>query len=344
MSLRNKSRVLPFIEPGLSKLEKLAQIPKWNYDGSSTGQAEGKRSEILIYPQNIYEDPFRGAGHYLVMCDTYHPKDDTNAECAHKDNSRQWANEIFKKKPGEEPWYGLEQEYFMMQRSGTESSNRPLGFPDAGQPTPQGQYYCACGAENSFGRDVAEEHLIKCLEAGLEIGGTNAEVAPGQWEYQIGPSEGINAGDELWMARYILNRVAEKHDVVIDIEPKPLGKDADWNGSGCHANFSTRSMREGIEGGKTGYGIILDCMPKLARRKDEHMAVYGSGNEDRMSGKHETARFDEFTWGVGNRGASVRIQQGTKDKGKGFFEDRRPSSNMDPYLVTGILFETCILL
>ena len=220
------------------------------------------------------------------------------------------------------------------------NTNKPLGFPQNGFPNAQGQYYCSAGAQNAFGRQVAEEHLEACVYAGIKISGVNAEVAPGQWEFQIGPCVGIEEGDHLWMARYLLNRVAEKHGVVVDLEPKPVK--GDWNGSGCHANYSTKNMREGTEG-KSGLEYIDEAIEKLSHKHMEHMEVYGSGNEQRMTGEHETASYDTFSHGVANRGASIRRGNQTVKDGKGYFEDRRPSSNCDPYLVTGKMFETTLL-
>ena len=269
--------------------------------------------------------------HKIVLCDTY-KSDDTPL----KNNHRQWAKSVFDQKLDEEPWYGLEQEYFFMNPI----TNKPLGFPSNGNPNPQGQYYCSAGTNNSFGRNIAEEHLQACVYAGITISGINAEVAPGQWEFQIGPCTGIDQGDHLWMARYLLNRVAENHGVIVDLEPKPMK--GDWNGSGCHANYSTKNMREGTNS-RNGIDYIDDAIQKLSHKHMEHMKLYGSGNEERMTGGHETASYDTFTHGTANRGASIRRGNDTVNNRKGYFEDRRPSSNCDPYLVTGKLFETTIL-
>jgi|UniRef100_A0A6C0IY07 glutamine synthetase len=305
----------------------LENLTNWNYDGSSTKQATGKDSEVVIIPRALFNDPFKENG-YLVMCDTYKSDVQTPLD----NNYRVYAESIFNKDLQAEPWFGLEQEYFMFDPK----TNKPLGFTEDGVPNPQGQYYCSVGAENSFGREIAEEHLEKCIKAGIQVSGMNAEVAPGQWEYQVGPVEGINAGDHLWVARYILLKVAEKHGIVIDIEPKPVT--GDWNGSGCHANFSTKDMRE-----KDGLKIIEEAIDKLAQNHDLHMKLYGTGNELRMTGEHETSSFDKFTHGRANRGASVRIGNETVFNKCGYFEDRRPSSNCDPYLVTASLFQTCCL-
>jgi glutamine synthetase len=321
-ALRGKTKVVN------GEVNAVSDLSDWNFDGSSTEQAQGTDSEVIIKPRALFNDPFRGLHHKIVLCDTYSPKGD-----ALPNNHRQWANEIFNQKLGEEPWFGLEQEYFLMDPK----TNLPLGF---GEEKSQGQFYCSAGAENAFGRNIVEQHLTACVHAGIKISGVNAEVAPGQWEFQIGPCVGIEQGDHLWMARYLLQRVAEIYKVSVDIEPKPIK--GDWNGSGCHTNYSTKNMREGTDS-NTGLDYINDAIDKLSLKHDAHMAVYGSGNEQRMTGEHETASFDKFSSGIANRGASVRIGNENYNNQKGYFEDRRPSSNCDPYLVTGIIFRTTCL-
>jgi len=327
--LRSKTRVLDW-ETNTDEFN-INNYPDWNYDGSSTGQAEGSDSEVIIKPCAIFPDPFRKGG-MLVLCSTYKP-DGTPLP----NNHREWAKSIFDQDLDAEPWFGIEQEYFLVSKE----TGKPLGFPEKRLPNPQGQYYCSVGAENAFGREIVNEHLDACLYAKLDISGINAEVAPGQWEYQIGPCIGIESGDQLWIARYLMERVAEKHGVVIDIRAKPLL--GNWNGSGCHTNYSTIDMRESDEE-KSGLECIYEAMEKLEAKHKEHMEVYGEGNELRMTGKHETASFDTFTYGKANRGASVRIGNETINNEEGYFEDRRPSSSMDPYLVTAKLFETTVLL
>lgn len=308
-------------------IDSINNIPEWNYDGSSTNQSSGEDSEVIIKPQRMFsstKDPF----HILVLCDTYTPKEEIL-----KTNNRYNANEIFNKKIEAKPWFGMEQEYFIIDPI----TNKPLGYDEN---KTQGQYYCSVGVENAFGRKIAEEHLLECINYGVKISGINAEVAPGQWEYQIGPCEGIEMGDNLWIARYLLQKIAETHNVIINIDPKPLS--GDWNGSGCHTNYSTKQMREGTSE-NNGLYYITEAIDKLSKKHNEHMEVYGSGNEKRMTGEHETASYDKFTSGIANRGASIRIGNTNVKNKKGYFEDRRPSSNCDPYFVTSKIFETTML-
>mmetsp|Transcript_10745 Transcript_10745/g.21752 ORF Transcript_10745/g.21752 Transcript_10745/m.21752 type:complete len:253 (+) Transcript_10745:1004-1762(+) len=231
----------------------------------------------------------------------------------------------------EEVWFGLEQEFTLFNLD----EKTPLGWPKGGMPSrPQGPYYCSVGPENNFGRHVTESLYRACLYAGINISGTNGEVMPGQQEYQVGPCVGIDAGDQLMMSRYILQRVCEDFQVYCTLHPKPI-TEGDWNGAGMHTNVSTKKMRE--EG---GLETIKNAIYKLGAKHQEHIAVYGTGNELRLTGKHETASINDFSFGVANRGASVRIGRDTEAEGKGYFEDRRPSSNADPYLVTGKIFDT----
>jgi glutamine synthetase len=342
-NLRSKARTLnpssssstsqySFIyEPDKDGPSSRVEIPSWNYDGSSTEQAFGRDSEILLYPCYAIPCPFRGGQNLLVMCETYN-SDGTPA----LNNHRKWAKEIFDKNLEAKPWYGIEQEFFMMDSR----TRRPYTCWDGLEGKKQGQYYCSVGSENAFGRKLIDKHYQYCLYSGLTISGINAEVAPSQWEYQIGPVEGIEAADQLWLSRYILQRLGEEFNIYINFEPKPLT--GNWNGSGCHTNYSTLAMREGT-GLTTGLDHISKAIEKLSLKHDEHMKLYGTGNELRMTGEHETSRFDKFNSGIANRGASVRIPRETNNNKCGYFEDRRPSSNMDPYLVTAILFQTTVL-
>ncbi|KAI3890487.1 hypothetical protein MKX03_025029 [Papaver bracteatum] len=323
MDLRSKARTLsgPVTNP--------RKLPKWNYDGSSTNQATGEDSEVILCPQAIFKDPFRRANNILVLCDTYAPGGDPIST-----NTRYNAAKIFNDPDvvAEEPWFGIEQEYTLLQKE----SKWPIGFPVGVTPPAQGHYYCGIGADKIFGRDIVEAHYKACLYAGINHGGINSEVAPGQWEYQIGPSTGISAGDELWVSRYILKRIAEIAGVVVCFDPEPVQKG--WNGAGAHTNFSTKTMRN--EG---GFKFIREAIEKLGLKHKEHIAFYGEGNERRLTGKNETANYNNFIWGVGNRQVSIRVGKDVEKAGKGYFEDRRPGSNMDPYLVTSMIAETTLL-
>ena len=297
--------------------------PDWGFDGSSTEQAEGHSSDCVLKPVFTCPDPLRGGGDILVLCEVYNA-DGTPS----KSNNRAAAVATAEKYAAEEPLFGIEQEYTMMTLEG-----HPAGFPDGGYPAPQGPYYCGAGADRIFGREIAEEHIEACLDAGLLLAGINAEVMPGQWEFQIGPAGLLEVGDHLQVARYLLHRIAEKYGVVITLEPKPMK--GDWNGAGCHTNYSTKAMRE-----DGGYDVIIEACEKLGKNVEEHIANYGAGLEDRLTGLHETASYKEFKYGVSDRGASIRIPLQCKENGKGYLEDRRPCSNIDPYTVARLLVET----
>ena len=319
---RGKTRVFSFSQTTPLRLE---DIPEWNYDGSSTGQADGNDSEVIIKPCALYNDPFReGPYNRLVLCDTYLP----NGE-AHPTNQRVLAVSRFSKQPELEPMFGIEQEFFLVERGW------PVGFPSRDTfPEPQGRYYCGTGFPHAVGRQCIEKAFSRCLKAGLRLTGLNAEVAPSQWEFQV-CDKGISVSDQLYVMRYILSRTAEEYGWDVDFEPKPVS--GDWNGSGCHTNFSTKPMRE--EG---GYSEILKAIDRLSKNHTETMALYGTDNDKRMTGLHETADYYTFSSGVANRGASIRIPRSTEASGKGYFEDRRPSSNMNPYVVTSWLYVSVI--
>jgi glutamine synthetase len=326
ITLRSKTKTY------FEKITKLEQLEWWTYDGSSCYQASTENSEIYIKPVFFCPDPFRGGDHVLVMCETFLMDKKTPA----KGNFRHITNRIMTDAAKHDPWFGIEQEYFLFTRKGT-TSRWPLGWPEGGFPYPQGRYYCAIGDYNTFGRSITEAHIRCCLYSGLHISGLNAEVAPGQWEFQVGIAKGIEAADHLWIARYILFRLGEEFGVDINLECKPIK--GDWNGSGCHTNYSTNETRavNGLE------YIRNDQMKKLAAAHVNHITLYGEGNKDRLTGYHETSSMKKFTFAEGNRGTSVRIPVFTLERNSGYYEDRRPASNMDPYLVTGILVDTTVL-
>jgi len=322
--VRCKTKTIDFIP------KKAEDLPIWNYDGSSTYQAEGANSDTYLYPVAIYKDPFLLGNNRLVLCDTYkYNKKPTDA------NHRASCLEAMTKAKDQVPWFGMEQEYSLL-----DMDLHPFGWPKNGFPGPQGPYYCGVGANKVFGRDVVESHYKACLYAGLDICGTNAEVMPAQWEYQIGPSEGINMADELWMSRYILHRVAEDFGVCVSLDPKPIP--GDWNGAGCHTNFSTKAMRE-----ENGILDIEKAIDKLSRHHLRHIKAYdpkqGKDNERRLTGHHETSSIHDFSAGVANRGCSIRIPRSVAEERKGYLEDRRPSSNCDPYSVTEVIVRTICL-
>ncbi|KAL0463324.1 UNVERIFIED_CONTAM: Glutamine synthetase nodule isozyme [Sesamum latifolium] len=236
MDLRSKARTLPgpVSDPSKPKLR---------------GQAQAKLPGRTVNPQAIFRDPFRRGNNILVMCDAYTPAGE-----AIPTNNRHKAAKIFSHPDvaSEEPWYGIEQEYTLLKKD----VKWPLGWPTGGFPGPQGPYYCGTGADKAFGRDIVDAHYKACLYAGVNISGINGEVMPGQWEFQVGPSVGISAGDEVWIARYILERITEIAGVIVSFDPKPI--EGDWNGAGAHTNYSTKSMRE--EG---GYEIIKKAIENL---------------------------------------------------------------------------------
>jgi glutamine synthetase len=320
--LRSKTKIIKSEFP-----LKLEDLPIWNYDGSSTEQASGHNSEVLIKPCRIYKDPYSTrVNDIFCICDTFFPNNHQ-----HNTNTRFVAEQIFKNKPELEPMFGIEQEFFAIHLE----TQKPIGFPFIGLPNPQGQYYCSVGAENAFGRDFFEEAETMCLDAGISLTGKNYEVCPGQMEMQV-CNIGIAAADDIIMLRYILAKTGEKYNIKIDISPKPVK--GDWNGSGCHVNFSTKPMRD-----ENGYDIIIDAIQKLKEKHSEHIELYGDGNAERLTGLHETSDISKFSFGVADRSASIRIPRETEQNNCGYFEDRRPSSNCDPYLVTSKIFETCCL-
>ena len=298
-------------EPTLRSKVKVTdgEPPEWSFDGSSTQQAEGGSSDCLLLPVEQYENPTNDGS--LVMCQVH-----TGEHKVHPSNTRAAAEAVVT----DEWWFGFEQEYFF-----TDNKGNPLGWEE-GTPRPQGDYYCGVGSNNVVGREISDAHLDACLDAGIELTGTNAEVALGQWEYQC-LGKGIKAGDDLWVSRYLLHKVAEEFGVSVNIHPKP--KTGDWNGSGMHTNFSNEKMRS------SGSEELFNSMcEKLGAVHEEGIASYGSDNDMRLTGQHETQSINQFSYGVSDRGASIRIPIYTVEHNwNGYLEDRRPASNADPYKI-----------
>ena len=314
-SLRSKTKIVDDFSGDL------ADAPIWAFDGSSTEQADGSASDCLLKPVSVFADPDRfGGDGWLVMAEVL-----SADGSAHASNGRATIDD-----DDDEFWFGFEQEYTIIDPD----TGRPLGFPKEGFPAPQGPYYTSVGTQNAYGRELVDEHLHLCLAAGLNVEGINAEVMMGQWEFQIFAKGAGRSGDEIWVGRYLLERTAEKYGLVIDWHPKPIK--GDWNGSGMHANFSNDAMR--TAGNKETFIQICE---EFSKHIQEHIAVYGADNDQRLTGLHETQAIDKFSYGEYDRGASIRIPIGTIDDGwNGRLEDRRPASNADPYKVAAVIIKT----
>ncbi|CAG9784005.1 unnamed protein product [Diatraea saccharalis] len=324
IAMRSKDRILEEIPYDLS------MVPKWAFDGSSTGQAKTNNSDTHLIPSAIYKDPFRKSPHVIVLCETYNGDGSPTLT-----NHRAHCAKIMSKLSDQEPWFGIEQEYTMF-----DSDLWPLGWPKVrGYPVTKSQYsYCGVG-EHIAGRDLVECHTRACVYSGMNFGGTNAEVMKGSWEFQIGTTSGIKAADDLWVGRYLLNRIAEHFGVIISYHPKPMGKE--HPGIGCHHNFSTEKMRsdEGIK-------EIERVCKILCEKHKTTIKNYGLGdgdeNKKRLTGKFETASFDTCRWGIADRGASIRLTRSVATEHKGYLEDRRPAGDCDPYRVCALIAETCL--
>ena len=312
-NLRTKCQVKDF-----DSFPELEELPMWGFDGSSTQQAEGGSSDCMLKPVVIYPDIENEFG-ALVLCEVMNP-DGT----PHVSNMRATIPD------DGGTWFGFEQEYFLME------DGAPYGFPKDGYPEPQGEYYCGVGFKNvgSIARTLVEEHLYACLHAGINHEGINAEVAKGQWEFQVFGKGSKKAADDIWMSRFLLLRIAEKYELDIEWHCKPLK--GDWNGSGMHCNFSTEFMRE--KGGKEYFDKL---MAQFSKNTEEHIAAYGPDNHLRLTGLHETQSIDKFSWGIADRGASVRVPHSFADNDwKGYIEDRRPNSEGNPYTIAARVIQT----
>ena len=296
------------------------EAPIWGFDGSSTEQAKGSDSDCVLKPVRVYPNPLENSDYAsIILCEVWNV-DDT----PHPTNTRRELEELLEDLEDDiDEWVGFEQEYTLYEKGW------PYGWPSREEPAPQGDYYCG----RNIGENIMKEHTDACIATGISICGTNAEVMLGQWEYQIGAGGSIHMSDDLWVARWLMERICEKHELSVSLDPKPI--EGDWNGAGCHTNFSTKYTR-----GHGGDEFIFKACMDLEKVHKEHMAEYGEGNERRLTGLHETQAIDTFSWGVSDRGASIRIPwQVDKDK-CGYLEDRRPSSNCDPYKVSKKLIET----
>lgn len=300
--------------------ESIDDCPLWGFDGSSTQQADGSSSDCMLKPVRLYKDVGRGDNAFIVLAEVMMPDGTT----PHPSNMRATIQD------DPDAWFGFEQEYFLF------SDKRPLGWPKDGYPNPQGEYYTGVGYANvgSVAREITDKHLDLCLAAGINHEGINAEVAKGQWEFQVFAKGSQKCADDIWIARYLLLRLCEKYGVDVEWHCKPfLG---DWNGSGMHCNFSTQYLRE--VGGKDYFLKLMDAFEK---NKDEHIAVYGPDNDKRLTGQHETQSIDKFSWGIADRGASIRVPHSfVNNDYKGYLEDRRPNSQGDPYQIAARILKT----
>jgi glutamine synthetase len=328
--LRCKARVLKRNSASEVTIE---NFPQWNFDGSSTYQSPGHKSDLVLRPVSFVKDPTRPGENYLVMCEVFE-QDGQVVPTNSRSVLRHWLDQGGAE---HDVWLGFEQEYTFFQ------NGWPLGWPTDGFPKPQGPYFCGVGTDRVFGREIVEEHAQLCVDAGLMFFGINAEVMASQWEFQVGHRgfEGeiahpLLVSDHLIFARFLLHKTAEKYGVVVNFDSKPMK--GDWNGAGAHTNFSTKAMRDKT----TGWAAIESFAEALREVHHEHIAVYGHGLEDRLTGLHETCDINTFKYGNSDRGASVRIPHSVAQERCGYIEDRRPGANCDPYLVAGKLVETLV--
>lgn len=313
--LRSKTKII-------SPVDRLEDIPMWGFDGSSTEQASGHFSDCMLKPVAYVTDPINGDPNILVMCEVL------NADgTPHVSNTRHILEKVAARFKEHDPLFGIEQEYTLYRK------DWPLGWPKDGFPHPQGRYYCGVGHDEVHGRPLVEAHMRACLAAGIGLTGINAEVMPAQWEFQIGTLPPLQVSDHLWLARWLLYRLGEEHEVYAKLDPKPMP--GDWNGAGGHTNFSIKEMRE-----DGGMEVIKRSCVKLGQFHKQHIKIYGADNDKRLTGKHETCSIYQFRYGVSDRGASIRIPMAAANAGKGYLEDRRPAANLDPYQICTALIET----
>lgn len=324
--LRSKTKIVH-----LTQTPTVKDLDPWSFDGSSTNQATGDNSDCVLQPVFVCRNPLRTGNHWITLCEVL------NSDLSpHKTNHRAKLRKLMETHGSQhKPYVGFEQEYTFLDKQ------TPLGWPTNGFPGPQGPYYCGVGSGNVFGRSIVEQHMVACLDAELNIYGVNAEVMPGQWEFQMGyrgidteTSDPLTMSDHLWIGRYLLCTLAERYSVEVSLANKPIK--GDWNGAGMHTNFSTQSMRSS----GTGSASIEEAVNKLAKTHDTDITQYGHLLGERLTGRHETCSLSEFKAGTSDRGASIRIPLATAQKGCGYIEDRRPGANANPYIVSSLLMES----
>lgn len=320
--MRSKTKVIYQKRP--PKLEDL-NLPFWHFN-DDVAKSGGGKNDIVLKPQSVFPDPFRGGECIMVLCDTYN-SDLTPLQS----NTRHDAVKVFNVWGNQKPMYGMSQEFFLMEKNG------PLGFANVCHSTPlthnASDFYCGSGGNNAYGRECVESAFKRCILSGINVTGMHPEGAPAQWKINL-CAEGIAAADQLVMMRYILNRTAEMHGYWINYSPKPM---LHWRGSGCHVNFSTNDMRD-----DGGYSVIEAAIVKLEKAHQKHIDNYGARNDLRLMNMGGASLFDTFTHGVGEGNVSVRIPNETFTKKRGYFEDRRPGANMDPYVVAALILETSL--
>jgi len=310
----------------LSREEVLDKIPDWSFDGSSTKQSDTSNSDIILKPVKVYHNPLEISEElpsFLILCETY-----DNNGLPHKTNTRNKLEKIY----DEDMWFSVEQEYTLMDTK----TNKPSTWSDRETINEQGEYYCGLG-NNVTDRIIVEQHALACIECNIPFFGTNAEVLLSQWEYQLKPETALNAADDLWMSRYLLQRLCENYGVYASFHPKPVNgrPHGQWNGAGAHINFSTEYMRENSD-----KQYIENLCEAFGDTHEKHIKVYGKDNEKRLTGDCETQHISKFSYGVGDRGASIRIPSQTAQEWKGYLEDRRPAANVDPYEAFSAIINT----